>query len=134
MRSLWTKATPIFRTPEIRVDSLMENSKKGKRYDKQFKEDALATLSHSGKPLSQIARELGIAGVTLWKWKQEYLASLGPAKNAAGQTLPASDLERQNQQLRRDLERLRTHHEILKKALGILSEQNLPKGMPSFNP
>src|ERR1051326_5769388 len=112
----------------------MQNSKKARRYDKQFKEDALLLLSHSGKPLTQIARELGIADVTLWKWKQDYLASLGPSKNAEGQTLPASELEKQNQQLRRDLEKLRTHHEILKKALGILSEQNLPKGMPSFNP
>lgn len=110
------------------------NSKKGKRYDKQFKEDALALLSHSGKPLSQIARELGIAEVTLWKWKRQYLAALGPSKNADGQTLPACELERENQQLRRDLDRIRTHHEILKKALGILSEQNLPKSMPSFNP
>jgi transposase len=106
------------------------NSKKGKRYDQQFKEDALSLLSHSGKPLNQIARQLGVAEVTLWKWKREYLASLGPAQNAAGQTLPASELEKENQQLRRDLERLRTHHEILKKALGILSEQNPPKGMP----
>jgi transposase len=112
----------------------MNSSSKGKRYDAQFKEDALATLSHSGKPLTQIARELGIADVTLREWKQRYLASLGPAKTAEGQTVPASELEKENQQLRRDLERLRTHHEILKKALGILSEQNPPKSMPSFNP
>ena len=72
--------------------------------------------------------------MTLREWKQRYLASLGPVKTAEGQTLPASELEKENQQLRRDLERLRTHHEILKKALGILSEQNPPKSMPSFNP
>jgi transposase len=112
----------------------MRNSKKANRYDQQFKEDALALLSHSGRPVSQIARELGVAEVTLWKWKQNYLASLGPSKNADGQSMPPAELEKENQQLRRDLERLRTHHEILKKALGILSEQNLPKGMPLSNP
>jgi transposase-like protein len=90
------------------------NSRKGKRYDQQFKEDALATLSHSGRPLSQIARDLGIAEVTLWKWKQQYRAALGPAKTADGHPLPASELAKENQQLRRGLERLRTHHEILK--------------------
>src|SRR6187401_891521 len=91
-------ATPISRTAKIRVDSLMNSSSKGKRYDAQFKEDALAALSHSGKPLAQIARELGIADVTLREWKQRYLASLSPGKTAEGQTLPASELERENRQ------------------------------------
>jgi transposase len=117
---------PNFRTDETHVKMLLMNSKKGKRYDQQFKHQAIELLIHSGKTQAQIARDLGIGLTTLEKWKRAYLQSQEPLSNG----LSATDLEKENRELRRQLDRVRTQHEILKKALGILSEQNLPTGMP----
>ena len=110
-----------------------------KHYDGQFKADVLAALSHSNKPLTQVARDFGVAESTLWKWRYQYLQSLRPeASPPPGVQVPSAELPPseaqmafENRQLRRQLDDLRTQHEILKKALGILSQQDPLKSMPS---
>jgi transposase len=37
-------------------------------YSDQFKQDALKLVETSGKPTSQVARDLGIPGYTLYEW------------------------------------------------------------------
>ncbi|WP_206920622.1 transposase, partial [Alicyclobacillus suci] len=39
-----------------------------KQYDKEFKLHAVQLVSESGKPASQVARELGISQKTLYGW------------------------------------------------------------------
>jgi transposase-like protein len=104
--------------------------KHGNRYSKQFKRDAVELLL-TGKSISELALDLHVGVPTLWRWKKEYLRELeGRLPN--GQAPSASQLELENQRLRRENRQLQQHQDILKKALGILgaSPQTLPPGMP----
>jgi transposase len=45
---------------------------KGKRaFTPEFKREAVNLIESSGKPLAQVARELGISDNTLYGWKQQ---------------------------------------------------------------
>lgn len=98
----------------------MKEDKHRRRYDAQFKEQAVKLLLSSGKSLHCVARELGISDQALKDWKQTHLQQGGSA----------AELELENQRLRRELDRVSQQRDILKKSLGILSEDPLHKGMP----
>ena len=98
----------------------MKEDKRGRRYDAQFKEQAVKLLLSSGKSLHCVAQELGISVHALQNWKQAHLHQGGSA----------TELEMENQRLRRELDRVTQQRDILKKSLGILSEDPLHKGMP----
>lgn len=100
-----------------------------KRYDAEFRRNAVDLLLSSGKPLKPLALELGVSDTTLRAWRDAYLDKLeaDPSRPPGG---PAPrDLVEDNRRLRNDLERVTRQREILKKALGILSDQS-PAGMP----
>ncbi len=99
-----------------------------KRYDEEFKQQAVELLLKSGRPLKTLAEELGVTPWSLRTWKKQYLANRTPTGRArTARTL--QDLERQNQTLRREVDQLRQQRDILKKAVGILSEEPR-RGMP----
>lgn len=100
-----------------------------KRYDAEFKKNAVDLLLSSGKPLKPLPRELGVSDTSLREWRDEYLNKLeaDPSRPPGGPT--PRELVEENRLLRRDLERVTRQREILKKALGILSGQS-PAGMP----
>ena len=100
-----------------------------KRYDGEFKRDAVDLLINSGRPLKQVAGELGVSDVALRGWRERYLASLEgrPARGEGGPT--PREIVAENQRLRRELERVTRQRDILKKAMGICSETS-PGGMP----
>ena len=84
-----------------------------KRYDDAFKRQAVEHWLRSGRPGTQIARELGVSYPSLKEWKRRY----------HGDTLPAgADLVAENRVLKAELVRARQQRDILKKTLGILSE------------
>lgn len=43
-----------------------------KQYDKEFKLNTVQLVLASGKPITQIARELGISSKTLYGWMAQY--------------------------------------------------------------
>ena len=47
------------------------SSKYTKRYSGEFKRDAVALLRSSGRPIAQVAKELGVSDVTLASWARE---------------------------------------------------------------
>lgn len=105
-----------------------------KPFDEEFKRNAVDLWVHSGKPLKVIARELGISDVTLRGWRDRILgkkAEPGRAPGGEGGATPATprELAEENRQLRKELERVSRQRDILKKAMGILSEMS-PGGMP----
>jgi len=107
----------------------MKERKYGRRYDAQFKEQAVKLLLSSGRPLYGIAQELGISGAVLKDWKENHLRQSGDIE-CQGRRVTAAELHIENQRLRRDLERVTTQRDILKKSLGILSEEPPQKDMP----
>lgn len=100
---------------------------KRRRYDPEFKREAVRAWKTSGKSATQVARELGVRPGLLFKWDQA-----GRLPRAAGATvLPEGQtaLEAEVLRLRRELSRITEQRDILKKAAGILSEPPA-NGMP----
>ena len=103
--------------------------KSQQRYDPDFKRQAVDLVLTSGKPVTQVARELGVPHWTLRDWKNKHLEQDGRVEHNIG-SITAADLQQENLRLRRELEYAQRQRDILKKALGILSEEPLKRGMP----
>jgi transposase len=96
------------------------SSKTGRRYDKEFKEDAVA-LVQSGRTAVAVARDLGVSDWTVRNWvKQAQQGALSQSKKLATETSEQRELRR----LQQENEYLRRQRDILKKALAIVSDSN----------
>jgi transposase len=96
-----------------------------RQFTDEFKREAVRLLASSGRPLSQIAQELGIAASRLRAWRNRGEGACGTAAAApyaGGDPACNADLAAENARLRRENERLRMEREILKKTLRIFSE------------
>jgi len=88
--------------------------KQQKTYTREFKVEAVQLVQGSGKPMSQIARELGISDSALSKWCKQFVNQGEQAFPGSGhQTAQEEDLRR----LRRELEVTRQERDILKCAV-----------------
>ena len=96
--------------------------KSGHRYDAEFKRNAVA-LVESGRTIAQVAGDLGVTGWTLREWiKRQGSGTLSQPKTLDQETPE----QRENRRLRQELDYLRRQRDILKKALAIVSDGNLP--------
>ena len=103
----------------------MKEKKIQKRYEEEFKRQAVELVIHSGKAQAQIARELGVSGYSLNLWKKAYLKSMEPAQLDSRQMSPeqmVAEIKRQQ----KEIEYLKRQREILKKAMSILGEEPNP--------
>jgi transposase len=98
-------------------------NKTSPRYTEEFKRDAVRLVEMSGKPKTQIARELGISDSALYRWLKEYGQTRVPSANGQGGP-SVKDLEAENKRLRREVEVLRQERDILKKAISICSQEH----------
>ena len=92
--------------------------RKQKAYNEDFRREAVRLAESGAKPITQIARELGIHVETLRGWRRRARASGDDA--AAVGAVPS--LEEENRRLRREVERLREEREILKKATAFFAK------------
>ena len=92
-----------------------------RHFTDEFKREAVALLVSSGRPLSQIASELGISPSMLRNWRN---GSAGSARRPipASAPHPVPDPAAEISRLRRENDRLRMERDILKKAVAIFSE------------
>lgn len=96
--------------------------KSRRRFDQQFKVDAVRLLSESGKTVSEIARDLGIGRSQLESWKKQLLGKKSPLSafpangNIGGE-------KKELEELRRELARVKEEREILKKAVAVFSRR-----------
>ena len=77
-----------------------------RRFTSEFKSEAVRLLAENGKPLQQVAAELGVHTNQLRMWRNEHLAA-GSADALARQKAEAAELARL---------RLEQENEILKRA------------------
>ena len=97
-----------------------QNNKFARRYDREFKENAVA-LVLGGRSQGEVSRDLGVSAWSLGEWVKK--AKAGQALNHP-KTLDAESAEqRELRQLRQENQYLRQQRDILKKALGILSAE-----------
>ena len=93
-----------------------------KQYDEAFRRNAVALVEGSGRPLKEIAAELGVTHWNLRDWTK---------RHGRNQPVPAAtpaELQREMTRLRRENQSLQARCDVLKKALGILAE---PSGSAS---
>jgi len=104
-----------------------------KRYSNDFKDRATALVS-LGRPVAEVAEELGIGESILYRWTQSQRQGVQPAsaqlggavQRAVGELDEAAELRR----LRKDNARLLLENDILKKAAVILGTQPQSKAAP----
>jgi transposase len=100
-----------------------------RRYDADFKREAVELLLTSGKPLKVLAVELGVCAVTLRGWRDRHLAKAQPIEED-GKKVSAHHLAQELRRTQKELHIANRRSEILKKALGILSQEPLQNDMP----
>ncbi len=92
-----------------------------KVYTREFKEEAVRLAQTSGKPIAQIARELGISDSAIHGWRKELAEHGEEAFPGKGHQ---TALEEENRRLKRELERVQQERDILKKAISIFSRES----------
>ena len=98
----------------------MEETGKGRRYDRQFKIDAVRMVTEGGRTMAEVARELGLGHNQLARWKKELEEEGEEAFPGSGHQGSA---EEEVRRLKRKLARVEEERDILKKALAVFSRR-----------
>ena len=85
-----------------------------RRFDEQFKREAVRFLEETGRPVREVAEELKIGESMLHRWRQQY-------GTGAGEPLTPSDAA-ELRRLRREVELLRQERDFLKKATAYFAQ------------
>ena len=91
-----------------------------KVYDEEFKRAVIDVWQSGDKSAAQVAAEFGLDAGSLRVWKMRYGLNGQTVPSAASQT--KEQLAKENTALRRELARVITQRDILKKTLLIVSE------------
>ncbi len=86
-------------------------SEKRKKYDQEFREGAIRIVEETGKPIAQIARDLGVNEGTLGNW----VARARQAREGRGE-LSRDDFE-ELKRLRAEVAELRMERDVLKRSV-----------------
>lgn len=96
----------------------MEEKRRRKSFDKEFKLSAVKMVLEGNQSLSSVARDLGIADNTLQNWKKKYLeAKREPTENEI--SIDMAEYKR----LLKENKKLREQRDILKKAVAYFSQE-----------
>ena len=87
-----------------------------RKYTKEFKREAVQLMESSGKPIAELARDLGINDNNLYRWRGLYGSQSRTNPNGS-----VAEMEAELKRLRRENEVLRQERDILKKAMSIVS-------------
>ena len=97
----------------------MQEGKGHRKYDRQFKEEAVRLATEEGRKVTEVARSLGIHENLLRTWKRKYQEDPSGSFPGKGHLKPQDEefrkLQKENANLKED-------REILKKALAIFSK------------
>ncbi|RUP26245.1 MULTISPECIES: transposase [Mycolicibacterium] len=86
-------------------------SEKRKKYDREFREGAVRIVNETGKPIAQVARDLGVNEGTLGNWVNRDRE----AREGRGE-LTRDDLE-ELKRLRGEVAQLRMERDVLKRSV-----------------
>lgn len=96
----------------------MEEKKPRRRFDKQFKLDAVRLMIEGGRSTAQLSRDLGISVNQLRRWKERFGENAGKGMGV-GSSADRAELEK----VLRELALVKEEREILKKALAVFSRR-----------
>lgn len=98
---------------------------KTRREFSEFKREAVAFLETSGRPLMQVATEVGISPSMLRNWRAVIRGATTRSRTAMPALTPLpspADQASEITRLKRELDRTRMERDVLKKAIGIFAE------------
>lgn len=90
-----------------------------RKYDREFKIEAVKLVTRGDKSQAQIARDLGVRANQLAHWKQQFTADPSEAFPGKGHLKPT---EEEFRKLKKQLRDVTEQRDILKKAIAIFSE------------
>jgi len=96
-----------------------------RRFDREFKIEAVRLATRGDKSTSQVARDLGIGENILCRWKRQLADDSSFAFPGKGHLKPADEELRK---LKKQLRDVTEERDILKKALAIFSKHPDPYG------
>jgi transposase len=91
-----------------------------RKYDGEFKLEAVRLVTQGGRPVVEVARDLGIHENLLYNWRRKYLDDTVHAFPGKGPLKPADEEMRR---LKKELLDVKEERDILKKALAIFSKR-----------
>jgi transposase len=103
---------------------------RAKQYTREFAKRAIQLCEeHSDRPLSEVARDLGVGYATLYSWmkragKTKRRTPGPPSLTSPGALQTPEALQAENERLRRELEETRKQLEFAKKAAAFFAQQN----------
>ncbi len=95
----------------------MAGKRTRRRFTAEFKAQAVKRVLEGGKPLAEVAAELGVSTGQLSTWRTEHLAA-GSAEAVAAWKVE----EAQMQRLKREVKRLEEENLILRKAAAVFAK------------
>jgi len=95
---------------------MSENIKHRRKYDREFKVQAVKLSLEKGKTVKDVAEDLGISAGNLTRWRREYREDSEHSFPGMGKLKPEDEELRK---LRKENADLRQERDILKKALAI---------------
>ena len=90
-----------------------------RKYDREFKLEAVRLVTQGGRPVVEVARDLGVNENLLYNWRRKYLDDTVYAFPGKGHLKPADE---QMRCLKKELTDVKEERDILKKALAIFSK------------
>ncbi len=96
----------------------MSGPTRRRRFDAQFKLDALRLIEDTSRTVRDIARELDVRPELIYRWQRELQKNPEQAFPGKGKLKPEQD---QVRQLEQELARVKQERDILKKALAFFS-------------
>ena len=95
-------------------------TKTRRRFTAEFKREAVKLAEQPGRSVSAVARELGVQRSVLKHW----MTNFASGKYEKDAKLPLKSAQQQeNEQLRRELAKVKMERDILKKALGFFAKE-----------
>ena len=95
---------------------MSENIKHRRKYDREFKVQAVKLSLEKGKTVKDVAEDLGISAGNLTRWRREYREDSEHSFPGMGKLKPEDEEMRK---LRKENADLKRERDILKKALAI---------------
>ena len=93
-----------------------------RKYDQDFKRNAVLLCTEPGRAVAEVAENLGIAKDLLYRWRREYHLSNGKPVFPGNGIEALTDEQKRIRDLVKELRETQMERDILKKAMAIFSK------------
>ena len=93
-----------------------------RKYDRDFKRNAVLLCTEPDRTVAEVAENLGIAKDLLYRWRREYQLSSGKPVFPGNGVEALTDEQKRIRELEKELRETQMERDILKKAMAIFSK------------